>query len=102
MLSLSGRADHSFLQNLPDLQPEAFREDDPNAPGRNLDVMELVYRISYVGAVVLTADRVVRSMDSVLDRMQYRGNDGTALRLVMEPSRHGFDVMLKMSRPLEF
>ena len=102
MLSLSGRADYSFLQNLPALQPEALREDDADISGRDLDVMELVYRISYVGAVVLTADRVVRSMDSVLDRMQYQGHDGTNLRLVMEPSRHGFDVMLKMSRPLEF
>ncbi len=102
LLDLSGTQDRSFLQNLPDLPPTALRGEAPNRADSDLDIMQVVYRLSYVGAVVLTADRVVRSVDSVLDRMQINCTDGTNVRFTMEPGRRGFDVMVKVSRPLEF
>ena len=100
-IQLSASSGYEFLNDLPARVPEALQEQDM-AVGHEIDVMKVIYRISYVGAVVLTADRVVRSVDSVLDRMHYDCEDGTSLRFVMEPKHRGFDVMLKMTRPLEF
>jgi hypothetical protein len=66
------------------------------------DLGQIAYKISYFGSLILTADRVVRSVDSVLDGMQVTRSDGTRLKLLMEPGTSGFDVMLRMSRPLDF
>jgi hypothetical protein len=62
----------------------------------------LAYKISYVGSVLLTADRIVRSVDSVLDSMEWTGNDGTTLRIAAEPASRGFEVGIRLSRPLDF
>jgi hypothetical protein len=62
----------------------------------------LAYKISYVGSVLLTADRIVRSVDSVLDSMEWTGADGTCLRIAAEPATHGFEVGVRVSRPINF
>jgi hypothetical protein len=74
----------------------------PQHESSKFDLGALAYKISYVGSLILTADRVVRSVDSVLDGMQVTRDDGTRLKLLMEPGSRGFDVMIRMSRPLEF
>jgi hypothetical protein len=55
-----------------------------------------------VGGLILTADQVMRSVDSVMDAATYRRPDGSYLRLNAEPMSKGFLVGLVMSRPLEF
>jgi hypothetical protein len=72
------------------------------SPESKLDLGRIAYKISYLGSLILTADRIVRSVDSVLDGMQVTCHDGTSVKLLMEPGSKGFDVMVQMSRPLEF
>lgn len=74
----------------------------PQHQAAKFDLGQLAYKISYVGSLILTADRVVRSVDSVLDGMQVTSDDGSTLKLLMEPGTRGFDVMLRMSRPIDF
>jgi hypothetical protein len=64
-------------------------------------IAEIAYKISYVGSFILTADRLVRSVDSVLDHMSVT-QDETTLRLDMRPASKGFQVMLKLDRHLDF
>jgi hypothetical protein len=66
------------------------------------ELSQLAYKISYVSSLILTADQIVRSVDSVMDRMELTREDGSRLRLRMQPSSGGFEVMLKVSRPIEF
>jgi len=66
------------------------------------DLTRIAYKISYVGTLLLTADQVVRSVDSVLDSMKITREDGTRMAMLMEPAPRGFEVMIKISRPLEF
>ncbi len=80
----------------PDLFPVESRTDS------RFDYSRLAYKISYAGAILLTADHVVRSVNSLLDSMEYTGRDGTSIHFVMEPKSKGFDVMLKLNRPLGF
>jgi hypothetical protein len=63
---------------------------------------KFAYRISYFGSFLLTADRLVRSMDSVMESMQVERPDGTCLRLCAEPGSRGFEVGLRLSRPIDF
>lgn len=75
----------------------------PQAPGdSHEDLARLAYKISYIGSVILTADRVVRSVDSVLDSMKLTRPDGTRMSMNMEPASHGFEVMIRLSRPIDF
>jgi hypothetical protein len=74
----------------------------PQHETSKVDLGQLAFKISYVGSLILTADRVVRSVDSILDGMQVTRDDGSTLKLLMEPGTSGFDVMLRMSRPIEF
>ena len=93
---------------------QGFLTEDPQ-PVRNLiepfqasessgleDLTRVANSIAYVGTLILTADQVIRSMDSVLNRMALTQPDGTELRLNMRPSSGGFKVMLKLSRPIDF
>jgi hypothetical protein len=73
---------------------------DPTIHGSSLE--NLAYKISFVGGLLLTADRVVRSVDSVMDRTALRTQDGSCLRLNAEPCSRGFLVGFSMSRPLDF
>jgi hypothetical protein len=66
------------------------------------DLTVIANKVAYVGSLLLTADLVWRSMDSVLNRMAFVQPDGTELRLKMRPSSGGFNVMLKLSRPIDF
>lgn len=68
----------------------------------SFDLGKVAYRLSYLGAILLTADRVVHSVNSVRDRMEYTCPDGTCFRFSMEPHRRGLEVSLKMSHPLRF
>jgi len=81
-------------------QPDLFPVESRS--GSRFDYSRLAYKISYAGAILLTADHVIRSVDSLLDSMEYTRPDGTSLHFVMEPKSKGFEVMLKMSRPLSF
>jgi len=66
------------------------------------ELSRMAYQISYIGSLLLTADHIVRSVDSVLDSMELTRQDGTQLRFQMRPNSRGFQVSLKLSRPLEF
>lgn len=80
-------------------QPGLFHHSDKNAPP---DLGRIAYKVGYVGVLLLTADRVVRRVDSVMDSMELNADDGTCLRLQMQPDRRGFEVKLKLTRPLGF
>jgi hypothetical protein len=90
-LSLVGPAEKQ-----PDVLPVESRSDS------KFDYSRLAYKISYAGAILLTADHVIRSVDSLLDSMEYTRPDGTTVHFIMEPKSKGFEVMVKMSRPLGF
>ena len=60
------------------------------------------YKISYVGSLLLTADHLIRSVDSVMESMEISREDGTQLRLLMEPNSRGFEVMVRLERPIGF
>lgn len=73
------------------------------APARTQmdDLEALARRISFAGAILLTCDQVARSMDSVLERAQIRGGDGSSLRLY--PLSHsGTGLLVVLSRPIDF
>ncbi len=82
-------------------QPDIFHRSDKNA-GATQDLGRIAYRVGYVGVLLLTADRVVRRVDSVMDSMELTADDGTCLRLQMQPERRGFEVKLRLTRPLGF
>ncbi len=84
------------------VQPEVFRSGEARPGNDRLDLARVAYRISYAGALLLTADRIVRRVDSVLDSMEYTSADGTAFRFNLEPKSKGFEVMLTLSRPIGF
>lgn len=66
------------------------------------EVEAIAYRISYAGVLLLTADRLFRSFDSVLESMQMNTEDGTNFRFVMEPQSRGFEIGLRLTRPIGF
>jgi hypothetical protein len=66
------------------------------------EVEAIAYRISYAGVLLLTADRLFRSFDSVLESMQVNAEDGTNFRFVMEPQSRGFEIGLRLTRPIGF
>ncbi len=103
--SLRGEA--PFLLTLSSGEQEAFEWAAPDAGRGDEDreaarIEELAYRISYAGALLLTADRLVRSFDSILESMQMNTGDGTNFRFVLEPRRRGFEVGLRLTRPIGF
>jgi hypothetical protein len=65
-------------------------------------IASLAYKLSYAGALLLTADRIWRSVDSVLDSMCLEGSGGEEMRLVCEPASRGFEVTLRVTRPIDF
>ena len=97
---ISGTASaESVLDEAPLPSPallEPFRSDEVSSIE---ELTIIANKIAYVGSLILTADQVIRSMDSVLNRMALTQPDGTELRLNMRPSSGGFKVMLKLSRP---
>jgi hypothetical protein len=93
------------------LQPKSFdipRATEPLWPETrsprddNHSLEALASKISFVGGLILTADHLMRSVDSVMEAAAYRRPDGSYLRLNAEPTSKGFLVGLVMSRPLEF
>jgi len=81
----------------------SFRGFTPQQPrDSHEDLARLAYKISYVGTILLTADHLVRSVDSVLDSMKLTRDDGTRMVMLMEPRSRGFEVMIKLSRPIDF
>ena len=76
--------------------------DSPRPDDASFDWRRVAYRISYLGTILLTADRVVKSVNSMLDRMEYTASDGTCFRFSMEPRPRGFEVAVKMTHPLHF
>ena len=90
---------------------QAFLSQDVYQPNHDLpepprsghdDLERWAYKISYVGSLILTADQIVRSVDSIMDSMELTREDGTNLRLLMGPESRGFEVMVRVTRPLEF
>lgn len=69
---------------------------------RDDSVEAIAYRISYAGVLLLSADRLVRSFDSLVESMQMNAVDGTNFRLVMEPRSRGFEVGIRLERPIGF
>jgi hypothetical protein len=53
-------------------------------------------RIWYAGALLLTADRVVRSMDSILESAQIEGNEDQ--RFGLDLSSNGVGMVLRFER----
>jgi hypothetical protein len=104
-LFLTGEATtEAFLGD--DLEPlsnlvEPFRSEE-GEPSYIEDLTVIANKVAYIGSFILTADQVIRSMDSVMNRMAYTYDDGTVLRLKMRPSTGGFKVMLRLSRPIDF
>jgi hypothetical protein len=94
----AGRADLGMAQVA---GRSAFPEQNKTQDGLE-ELSRMAYRISYIGSLILTADHVVRSVDSVLDSMELTRQDGTQLRVNMRPNSDGFEVSLKLSRPIEF
>jgi len=84
------------------VEPQSAHLLNPRHPGEKLTVEQIASRISYVGVVLLTADRIARSMDSVLETMQIRCPDGTCLQLDTSPGRRGLGMGVLLSRPLNF
>lgn len=65
-------------------------------------VLALAQKLSTLGAIILTADQVARSVDSVMNRLTLEREDGTVLKFRMEPAIDGFAVRVALSRPLDF
>jgi len=68
---------------------------------RKSSVEAFAARASVAGVLLLTADQIVRSMDSVIETMQLRREDGTCLRLDTSGAR-GLGMMVEISCPLDF
>ena len=93
--------ENTFLTPLDDPTVHSF---PPQLPARSVrqEVGRWAYKISYIGSLILTADHLVRSVDSVMESMEVRRRDGTQLRLIMEPNSRGFEVMVRLERPIGF
>jgi len=79
--------------------------DEPHValdPLTHFGTSSLAYKVSFVGGLLLTADRVLRSMDSVMEATSFKSRDGSCFKLNAEPYSRGFLVGLTMSRPLDF
>jgi len=74
---------------------------EPAIPNDREKLEAFAAKVSYAGVILLTADRVFRSMDSVLEHMKVTRPDGTVLHLEMGPASGGMSVGLKVSRPLD-
>ena len=71
-----------------------------SGPGHSIE--SLAAKISFIGGLLLTADQVMRSVDSVMEAATYRRPDGSYLRLNAEPMSRGFLLGVIMSRPIDF
>lgn len=101
-LTFSGSAaENAFLNPIED---PAVYSLTPEPPIRSVQeqVGRWAYKISYIGSLLLTADHLVRSVDSVMESMEISREDGTQLRLLMEPNSRGFEVMVRLERPIGF
>ena len=59
-------------------------------------------RVSFFGGLLLTADRVFRSVDSAMEAPLIKSEDGSVLRVNAEPTSGGFLLGFHLSRPLDF
>jgi hypothetical protein len=103
-LSLSSTAPPPDLLSriqAPDARSAPYLDPSPQQGSSQRDSFaSIAYKISYVGSILLTADQVVRSVDSVMDSMKLRAPDGAVVRFDMRPDSKGFEMMLRVSRPL--
>jgi len=101
----------SAMRPLTTVVPRAFLALDSQAPShldpnshlsvlKHDDTMETLARISVVGGLLLTADRLVRSMDSMKDTPLLLRGDGSSIRF--NAVNKGFLVGFTVSRPLDF
>ena len=93
--------ENAFLSPLDDPAQPSLTPRRPQRTARE-EVGRWAYKISYIGSLLLTADHLVRSVDSVMESMEVSREDGTQLRLLMEPNSRGFDVMVRLSKPIGF
>ncbi|NNF05729.1 MAG: hypothetical protein HKN21_03120 [Candidatus Eisenbacteria bacterium] len=63
-------------------------------------IQSVAQSISFAGALILTADHLVRSVDSVLENMRIEREDGTCLWLDVSTDPKKVGVMLQISCPL--
>ena len=64
--------------------------------------MDTLGKLSVVGGVLLTADRLIRAADSMRETNLLQRADGSCFRLNTEPTAKGFMVGFTLSRPLDF
>ena len=69
---------------------------------RDFDLGAFALKVGYIGSLLLTADQIVHSVDSVMDRMSYEAPDGSQFRFTLAPESEGVEVMFRISRPLDF
>jgi hypothetical protein len=82
-----------YTPALDDLTRRAAPRDE-DASARSVEAFAA--KIWYAGAVLLTADRVVRSMDSVLESAQIEGRNEQ--RFGLDLSSHGVGMVLRFER----
>ena len=85
------------------LEGQALKQTNPLTPLSVSDhdhTMQTLGAISVVGGLLLTADRLIRSMDSVKDAPLLLRDDGSCVRI--NAANNGFLVGFTMSRPLDF
>jgi hypothetical protein len=93
--------------------PRAYLAFDGTGPGRldpisrmsavNHDnTLGALAKISVVGGLLITADRLIRSVDSAMDAPLFKRDDGSCVRLNTESNSKGLLVGLTVSRPLDF
>lgn len=85
------------------LDGQALKQANPLTPlavSSHDHTVATLARISVVGGVLITADRLIRSMDSVKDAPLLLRDDGSSFRI--NAVNNGFLLGFTMSRPLDF
>ncbi len=81
-----------------DETPIFHPDQTPRARTSQEELAAFAYKLSYAGVLLLTADQLWRSVDSVMESLRYRGLSGTEMQLRMQPSTGGFRVTLHLRR----
>ena len=98
-LTSDGRA---FLAMSPGLQGQLDPLSHFRASKDESSLEAFANRVSFFGGLLLTADRVFRSVDSVMEAPLVKREDGSILRVNAEPTSRGFLLGFHLSRPLDF
>lgn len=102
--SVRGLASDSraFLAVSPGLQGQLDPLSHLTASNKESSLESFASRVSFFGGLLLTADRVFRSVDSVMEAPLVKREDGSILRVNAEPTSRGFLLGFHLSRPLDF